>query len=536
MNSIVIMLGTLVFLGAGYFFYARLVEKFFEVNPANITPAHKYYDGIDYVPARNWLIIFGHHFASIAGAGPIVGPIIAVAIWGWWPALLWIALGTVFMGGVHDFATIMISVRHRGRSIASIAEDLISKRSKLVFLAFIWFALILVIAVFVSICARTLTVETKTVVPCFGLIGVAVFVGFLLYKLKANIFLATAVGLVLLFACIFLGETFPVDLGEGAFFVWSIVLLVYAFIASVTPVQVLLQPRDYLSSFLLFFGIGAGLLGIVLTRPSINTAAFGGWAPAGADWLWPMLFVTIACGANSGFHALIASGTTSKQLPNERYAKSVGYGGMALEAVLAVIALLAVCAGLSGGALKGMLAKGGPGPIGAFGAGYGALTSPLLFGKGHVIAILILNAFILTTLDTATRIARYISEELFKIKNRFFSTFVVVFTSGALALTGKWNKIWPMFGASNQLVGALTFVVISSWLLCRGKSLRFTFLPAIFMLLTSIGALLYQLVGFVKSGDALLATVSVALIALACMMVVDVASAVKNKKLKCRIF
>ncbi len=549
MSSIVIILGTLVFLGAGYFFYARIVERFFEVNPANIMPAHKYYDGVDYVPARNWLILFGHHFASIAGAGPIVGPVIAVAIWGWWPALLWIVIGTVFMGGVHDFATIVISVRHKGRSIADIAESVISRRAKLVFLGFVWFALILVIAVFASICARTLTAEPKTAVPCFGLIGVAVFVGFLLYRLKANIFTATAVGLVLLSVCVFLGDAFPVDLGENAFFIWSVVLLVYAFIASVTPVQVLLQPRDYLSSFLLFFGIGAGVLGIILTRPNVNVAGFGGWAPDGADWLWPMLFVTIACGANSGFHALIASGTTSKQIPNERYAKRVGYGGMVLEAVLAVIALLAVCAGLSAGAagvadgatggasvLRGMLAKGGPGPIGAFGAGYGVLTASLLFGKGQVIAILILNAFILTTLDTATRIARYISEELFKIKNRFFSTFVVVFTSGALALTGQWSKIWPLFGASNQLVAALTFVVISSWLLCKGKSLRFTFLPAIFMLLTSIGALLYQLVGFVKSGDALLATVSVALMALACVMVADVVVAIRKKKLKCRIF
>ncbi len=535
MNALTILLGSVVFLGAGYFFYARIVERFFEINPNNITPANKHCDGVDYVPARNWLILFSHHFASIAGAGPIVGPVIAVAIWGWWPAVIWIVVGTIFLGAVHDFAAIIISIRHGARSIADIAEDVISKRSKLIFLGFVWLTLILVIAVFASISARTLTTNPETVIPCFGLIGVALVVGFMLYRLKLNIFISTVIGLVLLITCIALGDFFPIQLGINSFLIWCAVLLVYAFIASVTPVHVLLQPRDYISSFLLYFGMAVGFLGIIITHPSVNVAAFGGWRPASAGWLWPMLFVTIACGANSGFHALVSSGTTSKQLPNEGFAKRIGYGGMVLEALLAVIALLAVSAGLNQGALKLMLSKGGSGPIGAFGKGYGVLTSPILFGKGHLVAIMILNAFILTTLDTATRICRYLSEEFFKIKNRFFSTFVVVFTSGALALSGKWSKIWPMFGASNQLVAALTFIVISSWLLCRGKSLRFTFLPAIFMLCTSIGGLLYQLVGFAKSGNFALVCISSALIVLAGWMVFDVLFVIKKKGLKCKI-
>ncbi len=533
MSSVIIMLGTLVALGAGYFFYARLVEKLFDVNPSNVTPANEYFDGVDYVPARNWLVLFGHHFASIAGAGPIVGPVIAVAIWGWWPALLWIVVGTVFMGGVHDFASIMISIRHKGRSVADIAESVISRRAKLIFLGFVWLALILVIAVFVSICAKTLTAEPKTVVPCFGLIGVALVVGFMLYRLRTNMFLATAIGLGLLLVCVFLGGSFPVDLGQNAFLIWSIILLVYAFLASVTPVQILLQPRDYISSFLLYFGIAVGFIGIMVTRPLVNVASFSGWNTQGHDWLWPMLFVTVACGANSGFHALVSSGTTSKQLDNERFAKRIGYGGMVLEAVLAVMALLAVSAGLSASGLETMLSKGGPGPIGAFGKGYGVLAAPILFDKGNLVAIMILNAFILTTLDTATRICRYLSEELFKIKNRFFATFVVVSTSGVLALSGKWSEIWPMFGASNQLVAALTFVVVSSWLLCRGKSTRFTFFPAVFMLITSIGALLYQLVSFIKNNEILLAGVSVALIILCYMMIIDVLSSIKRRRLKC---
>ncbi|MEE8317566.1 MAG: carbon starvation protein A [Candidatus Omnitrophota bacterium] len=535
MNSVIIIIGSFIFLGAGYFFYARVIERFLEIDPRNITPANKYFDGVDYVPAKNWLILFGHHFASIAGAGPIVGPIIAAAIWGYIPALLWIIVGTVFLGGVHDFAAIVISIRHRGRSIADIAGDVISKRSKLIFLGFVWLTLILVIAVFTSICAKTLTTNRETVIPCFGLIGVALVVGFMLYRMRINIFITTILGLFLLVACIILGALFPIGLGDKAFLVWSIVLLAYAYIASVTPVHILLQPRDYISSFLLYFGITIGFLGIMVTHPTLNIAGFKGWNPTGSGWLWPMLFVTVACGANSGFHALISSGTTSKQLPNERFAKRIGYGAMVLEAILAVIALLAVSAGLSQSGLDIALSKGGPGPIGAFGKGYGVLTGPILFGKGHLIAIMILNAFILTTLDTATRVTRYLSEELFKIKNRFFSTSVVIFTSGILVLSGKWSKIWPMFGASNQLVAALTFIVISSWLLCRGKSLRFTFFPAGLMLFTSIGALLYQIIHFIKNRDIVLVSISIALIVMALMMLLDVLSVIKKRGLWCKM-
>ncbi|MBU1888208.1 MAG: carbon starvation protein A, partial [Candidatus Omnitrophica bacterium] len=302
MNSLIIIIGSIVALAAGYTFYARILEKFLEINPDNVTPAYKYYDGIDYVPARNWLVLFSHHFASIAGAGPIVGPVIAVAIWGWLPALVWIVIGTIFIGGVHDFAAIVISVRHKARSIADIAEDVISRRSKLIFLSFVWLALVLVIAVFTSICAKTLTTAPSTVIPSFGLIGVALIVGFMLYRLKLNIVIATVVGIALLLASMAAGDRFPVYLNANSYAIWTTALLAYAFIASVAPVHILLQPRDYISSFLLYFGIAAGVAGIVITRPVMKVACFGGWVPEGADWLWPMLFVTIACGANSGFH------------------------------------------------------------------------------------------------------------------------------------------------------------------------------------------------------------------------------------------
>ena len=535
MNSLIVLLSSTILLAAGYFFYARIIERFFEVNPENVTPAHKYYDGVDYVPAKNWLMLFGHHFASIAGAGPIVGPVIAVAIWGWWPAIIWILVGTVFMGGVHDFASIIISIRHKGRSIADIAEDVISKRAKLIFLSFVWLALILVIAVFASICAKTLMTDPRTVIPCFGLIIAAMVVGLLLYRLKVSLLVSTGIGLFLLIVSIFLGDRFPIEIIGNASLIWTIVLLGYAYVASVTPVHVLLQPRDYLSSFLLYFGLIAGVAGIVVTQPVVNTALFHGWKGTQGQWLWPMLFVTVACGANSGFHALVSSGTTSKQLSNERFAKRIGYGGMVLEAFLAVVALLAVTAGLKAGTLNHMLSPGGPGPIGAFGKGYGVLTGSILFGKGSMVAVLILNAFILTTLDTATRICRYLSEEHFKIKNRFFSTFVVVFTSGILAVSGRWSTIWPMFGASNQLVAALTFLVISSWLICRGKSLKYTFLPAVFMILTAICALLYQMIKFLREGNIVLAAMSIILMILAVLMVFDVVVNVRRRGLKCKV-
>ncbi len=535
MNASIVVILSILFLGAGYFFYARSFEKFIGVKPENETPAHKYFDGVDYMPAANWQVLFSHHFASIAGAGPIVGPVIAAAIWGFWPAVLWIIVGTIFLGGIHDFASLLISVRHKGRSIADVAEDVISKRAKFIFLGFVWLSLILVIAVFASICSKTLTADPRTVIPSFGLIFAALIVGILLYRVRVHIFIATLIGLGLLLICITAGSSFPVEIGKNSYLIWTFILLLYAFIASVTPVNILLQPRDYISSFLLYFGITVGLAGIFITNPAIKTQPFGGLTGGGSDWLWPMLFVTIACGANSGFHALVSSGTTSKQLSSEKYARRIGYGGMVLEAVLAVLALLAVTAGLETGELKSLLAKGGPGPIGAFGKGYGALTGPILFSKGSIIAIMILNAFILTTLDTATRITRYLSEELFKIKNRFFSTFVVIFISGILALSGKWSKIWPVFGASNQLVAALTFIVISSWLLCRGKSLKYTFVPIIFMLATSIGALIYQMIGFINNNNVGLAVIAVVLISLSIVMVCDVIMSVRRKGLKCKI-
>jgi len=512
MNSLFIAILAIIFFFLAYRFYARKLEALWQIDPNLKTPAHTKYDKVDYVPAKNRLVLFGHHFASIAGAGPIIGPVIAVMLWGWLPALLWVVLGAIFIGGVHDFGSLITSVREGGSSVADIAQHVISRRAKIIFSMFVWLALILVIAVFAYLCADTFVREPKIVFPSLGLIPVAVLVGYLLYYRRVNSVLATVFGLVALLNLFFLGDMLPI---KSSLNFWIFILFVYCYFASILPVNILLQPRDYLSSFLLFFGVGAGYIGLVFSRPNINSACFRFNASEG--FLWPALFVTVACGAVSGFHALIASGTSSKQIANEGDAKKIGYGGMLAEGVVAVLAIIAVASLLSSTKdFKGV------DTIGIFGKGYGLITRHILGKNGPFIAIVILNAFILTTLDTAARISRYLTEELFKIKNRYLSTLLIIILSACLAYSGKGNRIWPVFGASNQLVAALALFVISSWLLAKNKSIRFTIWPAFFMLITAVFALILQSVKYLRQKDLALFIITVILVILAGFMVYEV--------------
>ncbi|MDD5596161.1 MAG: carbon starvation protein A [Candidatus Omnitrophica bacterium] len=525
MNSLVIAISALACFFWAYRFFAKKLDALWDMDPKRSTPAFAKYDSVDYIPAKNWLVLFGHHFSSIAGAGPIVGPVIAVMLWGWLPALIWVVFGTIFIGAIHDYGSLITSVREGGSSIADIAQHVISRRAKIIFSVFVWLALILVIAVFAYLCADTFVKEPKIVLPSLGLIPVAMLVGFLLYHLRVNSVLATILGLVCLVGLLFLGNILPVS---GSIQVWLIVLFVYCFFASVLPVNILLQPRDYLSSFLLFFGVGAGYLGLVLTRPKISMPYYHHWNST-EGYLWPMLFVTVACGAVSGFHALIASGTSSKQIANERHVKRIGFGGMIAEGIVAVLAIVAAGILFSGGQdfnskLSSLT------PIGIFGQGYGKLTKGVLSGYGPFIAITILNAFILTTLDTATRISRYLTEELFSLKNRYFSTFIIIVLSSALAFSGKWQKIWPVFGASNQLVAALALFVLSCWLLSKRKSTKLILWSAFFMLITSVGALCLQAVKYFFSKDVVLFITSLSLIVLAGFMVYEVMPVIFQKK------
>lgn len=517
MNSLLIVFIASVLFFLGYKFYAARLEALFGIDPKRATPALTKFDSVDYIPAKNWLVLFGHHFSSISGAGPIIGPVIAVMLWGWLPALIWVIAGTILIGGAHDYGALMISVREGGSSIADVAQSVISERAKLLFSLFVWLALILVIAVFAWLCAETFVKEPKIVLPSLGLIPVAVVFGYLLYHLKINAAAATIFGLVSLAGLIFLGNIFPVN---NTLTFWIIILFIYCFFASILPVNILLQPRDYLSSFLLFFGLGAGYLGLLLSPPKI-TMPYCHNLNSSDGYLWPALFVTVACGAVSGFHALIASGTTSKQIASERHIKRVGYGAMVAEGLVAVLAIIAAAIIFKPQDNLSALLKT-EAPTNIFGKGYGVITGKILFGKGAFIALAILNAFILTTLDTATRISRYLSEELFKIKNRYLSTLLIILLSAALALSGKWRSIWPVFGASNQLVAALALFVISCWLLSKKKNPAYTLYPALFMLVTTAAALFTQALKYFKNGDTILFIVAVVLIGLSSFVIWDV--------------
>lgn len=527
MNMLIVVGIVVTLFILAYKIYAKKLESLWSIDPSRPTPAYSKYDNVDYIPARNWLVLFGHHFASIAGAGPIIGPVIAVMLWGWLPALLWVILGTIFIGGVHDFGSLITSVREGGSSIAEIAQHVISKRVRNIFSLFVWLTLILVIAVFSYLCADTFVKEQKIVLPSLGLIPVAMVVGYFLYHRRANIILVTILGLVLLVGLILLGNVFTIN---GSIKIWLLVLFVYCYIASVLPVNILLQPRDYLSSFLLIFGVSAGYIGLLLSHPKIFMPCCHRWYTSEGP-LWPMLFVTVACGAVSGFHALIASGTSSKQVANESHAKRIGYGGMLAEGLVAVLAIVVTAVLFKrrddlGGILKGAT------PIGIFGKGYGLITRGVLGGYGSFIAITILNAFILTTLDTATRISRYLTEELFKIKNRYVSTLIIIILSAALAFSGKWQKIWPVFGASNQLVAALALFVLSCWLLSKKKPARVVLWSAFFMFITTITALLFQAVRYFMQRDVILFIVAIILIISATFIVLEIVPILLVRKKK----
>ncbi len=504
MNSIWILISALVWFSVGYLAYGRRLARVYGVDAQRQTPAHEHEDGIDYVPAHNWLVLFGHHFSSICGAGPIIGPALAVAYWGWAPSVIWVFLGSVLMGAVADFTSLFVSVRSDGHTISDIARPEISPRARLLFSWFIWVALVLVVAVFAIFAARTFIKEPDAVIPSLALIPVALLTGHLLYRTKVSNTAATLLGIGLLLVALFLGTQFPVELptilGMSPETLWIVLLLGYCFVASITPVQVLLQPRDYLASFLLFGAISIGIVSILLTGPTMQANAFNGFSPSAwpqAGPMWPMLFVTIACGAISGFHSLVSSGTTCKQISSEAHACRVGYGGMIMEALVGVLVIICVGCSLAAPRLQEVLGPTGGGPISAFSIGYGMISQPILGGYGEAFAVMTLNAFILTTLDTSTRIGRYLTSELFGTTNMYVSTAVIAGCGGALALTGQWTVLWPAFGTSNQLIAALALLVGSCWMMRRGKSPLYTLIPACIMLVTTLAAFAYQLYGAV---------------------------------------
>jgi len=519
----------------GYLFYARFIARLWDFQPDRPTPARESPDAVDFIPAKHWTVLFGHHFASIAGVAPVVGPVLACAIWGWVPALLWIVLGSIFLGAVHDLSSLMASLRARGRSIADLAEAHLGHRVRVAFGGFLWLTLVLVVAVFARFGAMTLNDEPRVVIPTFGVIVVAVVVGLMMYRWQVPQWLATVLGLGMLGGLLLLGYHFPIPLpwGSSNVLVWTIVLLVYAYFASITPVNLLLQPRDYLSTFVLYIGLLLGYAGLVLTHPTVQSPPIVAFS-AKQGPLWPMLFVVVACGAISGFHSLVASGTTVKQLGREADAPRIGYGAMIVEAALAVLAIVAVTAGLrwdSGPSplIDVLKTENAPSPLVTFANGFSVLTEPIFRNPalGALIAITVLKTFIMTTLDSATRITRYIGEELFGeglglkfLRNRFLATLIIIGLAFHLA-RGPWQTIWPVFGSANQLIAALALLVLTVILWRRGKPTVYTLIPFLFMLATTLGALIYQGRGFIVDRKIALAVLSAALIVLAVMMTVD---------------
>ncbi len=519
MNSLVLILGSIVIFIIAYVTYGAWLAKQWGVDPSRKTPAHTKNDGVDYVPAKT-PILLGHHFASIAGAGPINGPI-AAAIFGWVPVVLWIIVGSIFFGGVHDYGALFASVRHDGNSIGQVIEKNMGRRGKKLFAIFAWLTLLLVVAAFTNIVANTFAAVPEAATASLLFIVLAVGFGFAVYRKGVSLTVGSIVGVILLFICIALGNMFPLVLSKN---VWVGFLMVYIFVASVTPVWILLQPRDYLNSYLLYAMIGGAVLGLVIARPALQLPAVTSFNLGNGMLLFPMLFVIVACGAISGFHSLVGSGTTSKQLYNERDAKPIGYGGMLIEGVLAIIAII-TAAYVSQGQLTELL-KGGP--VNVFSDGIGNfMTSfgiPFTIGKSFV--ALAVSAFALTSLDTATRLGRFIFQEYFEddtkekesiFANRFVSTSITVVLGGWLAL-GSWTVIWPIFGSANQLLAALALIAVAVWLKNSGKNYSMFTIPTAFMFFVTFSALILLIKANLAKGNFVLVLFPILLLVLAVIL------------------
>jgi len=503
-NSAIIAILGLGWLWAAYAVYGRIIDrKLIRPDNANTTPAHHLRDNIDYSPTHP-IVLFGHHFSSIAGAGPIIGPVIAVAAFGYGASLLWVLVGVVFIGAVHDYTTAILSVRHGGESVPGLAQNLLGPSARILFLVFVWITLIFVVAVFLIAAAKTFISDPRCVIPALGMIPLATIFGLLTNRAKMHLFPATAIALVALIGLFILGAGVPVVLPftpEVASQIWIAVLVVYCAAAAVLPVWILLQPRDYIACWVLAFGMVTGFVGLFVTHPKIVAPAFSGTSSSSGP-LWPMLFVLVACGAVSGFHSLVSSGTTSKQVDRESHVKPVVFGAMIVEGGLALMATLAVAAGLAfssdnGPSLTGFMSGANANPIGAFAAGYGTFTAPFLGAFGAMFGVVMINSFVLTTLDTSVRLGRFITGELGGakvpiLKNRYVATLLVSSLSWALAASGNVWTLWPVFGASNQLVAALALIVITAWMMKLKRPVLYTLLPAVFMLVTTVGALVWQ--------------------------------------------
>ena len=534
MNAVVILLVGIVILVLGYIFYGGWLAKQWGVDPKRTTPAHELEDGNDYVPAKA-PVLMGHHFSSIAGAGPINGPIQA-AVFGWVPVMLWVLIGGIFFGAVHDFGALFASVRNKGQSIGEVIAESIGSRAKKLFLTFSYLTLILVVAAFASIVANTFkatytesgaldevasAANASTAMISILFIIIAIIFGMMVYRRNASLVVSTVVGVAAIVVCMVVGYNWhPIYLNGST---WMVIVGIYIAVASVTPVWILLQPRDYLSSFLLYGMMIIAVVGIVGAHPTLSIPAFTGFidkaeygSGVSLGSMFPALFVTIACGAISGFHSLVGSGTTAKQLDKESDAQPIAYGGMLIECALALISLCAV-----GYIWSEYVPNGITTPTAVFATGISRMcaTIPFLAGAEDVIyamLILAVSAFCLTSLDTATRLARYMFQEFwlepgqtwkdatgFKrvLTNPYVATLITVILGIALGMTG-YAKIWALFGAANQLLAALGLLAVAAWLGTMGKNNKMFLFPMTFMLVVTIVSLCQTILTNFKAATA----------------------------------
>jgi carbon starvation protein len=520
-----------------WFTYGKLVNRWFPKDRAPTTPAHRLQDDVDYTPTRP-IVLLGHHFASIAGAGPIVGPIIAVTF-GWVPAVIWILVGGIFFGAVHDLGSLRASLQHDGKSIGAIIKQYVGLRGKRLFLVFSFATLVLIIAVFTDIIARTFIARPAVAGASLLFIIIAVLFGKVnatLGKRQIWFVLASIIGVALTYASIPLGHLFPLALPYGW---WVALLLVYAFSGSVLPVHILLQPRDYLNSFLLYGLMIGGVAGIVWSNPELSMDSSIVWHDASLGYLFPVLFITIACGAISGFHSLVASGTTAKQLDKHSHARPIAYGGMLIETFLAILAVGAVAV-LSKEEFSLRLTTESPVPL--FASGLGGMIATLGISEEAAASFVALAvaAFAITTLDTCTRLARFSFQELCEEThskvllrlsgNRFLSSSLIVLLAFALLGSGGFADLWPIFGSANQLLAALALLAIAAWLLKSRSRAWFVVLPMFFMFAVTISSLLLFARQKWMEQALMLSVIAVALCGLAMALLVLAVRSLKTGK------
>jgi carbon starvation protein len=545
LNAIVLLVIGFVAFSLGYAFYSKfLAGQIFKLDPDFETPAHKFEDGVDYVPTRK-IILWGHHFAAVAGAAPIVGPGIAV-VWGWLPAFLWVTVGTVFFAGVHDFGALWASVRNKGLSIGALTESIVGKRARAVFMIVIFLLLLMVNAVFAIIIAGEHIEVPSSVIPTWAVIVVAMVVGYLIYKKGMSLLWVTVIGVSVLYGAIWLGDVYPLSLPEtmfglGAPAQWVLILFAYAGIASILPVWLLLQPRDYINGIQLFIGLALLYAAVILAAPTIVAPAINANPPDNAPPLIPLLFVTIACGAISGFHGLVASGTTSKQLNKEPDSRQVGYLGSVGEGTLALAAIIACTAGFatlpewesyySGSFPADGLTVWARGGANIMEQGIG-LPAGLAETMLAVMGIL----FAATTMDAGVRLQRFIIQEFGNIYNipaltgRWLSTLVAVGACLLLAFGAGGGGsggliIWPLFGTTNQLLAGLTLLVITVYLIKLKRPIKYTVIPLTFLLAMTVPALLIQLAGFWRSGNYFLVGLDVLILGASILVALEALSA-----------